>query len=120
MGTKEKFWYRKLGEGEQEWLFKHPRENTGEHWAEKIAAEIASVLGVSHATVELAELLGQRGSVSKSWRVEEHEAGWLGPSLDHASSLGRELLDGKRSLLLQEDRIGAYSEKGRPGAGPSG
>ena len=35
MGTKEKFWYRKPGDGENKWLFKHPRSNTGEHWAEK-------------------------------------------------------------------------------------
>ena len=55
MGTKEKFWYRNLTDGGREWLFKNPRENTGEHWAEKIAAEVANVLGIPHATVELAE-----------------------------------------------------------------
>ena len=51
MGTKEKFWYRNPGDGGREWLFKNPRENTGEHWAEKIAAEVANVLGIPHATV---------------------------------------------------------------------
>ncbi len=198
MGTKEKFWYRKPGDGENKWLFKHPRSNTGEHWAEKIAAEVAAVLEVPHAIVELAEFREehqeQRGSVSEffvsedqdlfhgnqllerttddydptvrrrhsdhsfeniwksferifvrreaaeetkrafarhlildavigntdrhheNWgmsrrRVGEHEAGWLGPSFDHASSLGRELLDRKRILRLEEDTVGAYSER---------
>ncbi len=200
MGTKEKFWYRKPGDGENEWLFKHPRSNTGEHWAEKIAAEVAEVLEVPHATVELAEFREehqeQRGSVSESFvsehqdlfhgnqllerttegydptakrrladhsfeniwksfeqldvrsevaeeikrafagflvldamigntdrhhenwgmlrrRAGEREAGGLGPSFDHASSLGRELLDRKRILRLEEDRVGAYSERAR-------
>lgn len=33
-------------------------EYAGEHWAEKIAAEIAAVLGIPHATVELAQEQG--------------------------------------------------------------
>jgi hypothetical protein len=37
MGGKAKFWYRPPGENETAWLFKFPRENTGEHWAEKVA-----------------------------------------------------------------------------------
>ena len=198
MGTKEKFWCRKPGDQEAEWLFKYPQLNTGQHWAEKIAAEVASVLGVRHAKVELAEFEERRGSVSESFAPDEKELvhgnqilewtvagydptarfgqsdhsfanirrcfervfrdqeaaekntrlfagylvldavigntdrhhenwgllrrrvgdGWeggLAPSFDHASSLGRELLDTRRSLLLEEDRIGWYSEKGRGG-----
>ena len=198
MGTKEKFWYRKPGDGENKWLFKHPRSNTGEHWAEKVAAEVARVLGISHATVELAEFEGMPGSVSESfvsddqelvhgnqimeWTVAEydpsirfgqadhsfeniwksfervfkkpraaeenrrlfagymvldavigntdrHHENWgllrrqvggqwkgrLAPTFDHASSLGRELLDERRLLLLEEKRVGWYSAKGRGG-----
>lgn len=194
MGTKEKFWYRKPGDGEKEWLFKHRRPDTGEHWAEKIAAEVAGVLGIPHATVQFAEFQGRRGSVSESfvsdehdlfhgnqllerttegydpaakraladhsfeniwesferlfvtrsavelnkralaellildavigntdrhhenwgmlrWRIGDKEGGSLGPSFDHASSLGRELRDTKRVLLLEENRVGDYSEK---------
>ncbi len=44
MGTKAKFWFRRPGDDEPDWLFKHPRENTGEHWSEKIAAEIANAM----------------------------------------------------------------------------
>lgn len=197
MGTKEKFWYRKSGD-DVDWLFKWPRENTGEHWAEKIAAEVADALGVPHATVELAELEGQRGSASRSFlfgdlelwhgnqmmertvagydpeiqrgqsdhtfeniwtsfgrvfeerqaasrnrtgfaaylvldavigNTDRHHENWgllrrrvggqwqghLAPSFDHASSLGRELRDEKRALLLRENREGWYSERGRGG-----
>ena len=202
MGTKEKFWYRKPGEDESDWLFKQPRPGTGEHWAEKIAAEVAMVLGIRHATVELAEFREEhqkrRGSASESfvaddqelvhgnqvleWTVvdydpsirfgqsdhsfeniwnsldrvfEEREAAeeiqqsiagylildavigntdrhhenwgllrrragsrWVGrlaPSFDHASSLGRELLDRRRLQLTEERRVGQYSKKGRGG-----
>lgn len=71
MGSKEKFWTR-MPDDDVRWLFKYSRprvsgpsgghnsaavitEYAGEHWAEKIAAEIAAVLGIPHATVELAK-----------------------------------------------------------------
>ena len=66
MGSKEKFWYRKPDD-ETNWLFKYPRSNTGEHWAEKIAAEVAFVVEISHAQVELAQFQDERGSVTKSF-----------------------------------------------------
>ena len=195
MGTKKKFWYRDPGQ-QIDWLFKHPRSNTGEHWAEKIAAEVASVIGIKHAKVELARFQDERGSVTESFATEDrmlyhgnqmlevtvdgynpdgkchqsyhtlaniwkvidkifvepeaarrvkrtiaeytvldaligntdrhHENwgvllqrkddGWVGfvaPSFDHASSLGRELLDTRREMLLAENRVGDYAEKGR-------
>jgi len=73
MGTKQKFWYREPVDGGREWLFKYPRENTGEHWAEKIAAEVAGVLEIRHARVELAEFQEQRGSVSESFISEDQD-----------------------------------------------
>ncbi|MCE2438053.1 MAG: HipA domain-containing protein [Candidatus Latescibacteria bacterium] len=195
MGSKRKFWFRRPGEGESEWLFKYPREDTGEHWAEKIAAEIAELLDIRHATVEFAIFEGVRGSVTESfvddeqelvhgnqmlewfvrdyvagrkygqsshtlkniWQVmdevfveseakmqgklciaeylvldaligntDRHHENWgilfdlgvvdlewlLAPSFDHASSLGRELRDERRSRLLDENRVGDYVEKG--------
>ncbi len=68
MGSKDKHWVRLPGDS-QPWLFKFSRESagaiTGEHWAEKIVAELAEVLGVAHAKVELARLDGQWGSLSR-------------------------------------------------------
>ena len=66
MGSKKKFWYRHGGDG-SDWLFKFPRSKTGEHWAEKIAAGIANLLGIPHAMVELACFGTDRGSISKSF-----------------------------------------------------
>ena len=197
MGTKSKFWYRDSGV-DVEWLFKYPQENTGQHWAEKIAAEAANLLRIPHGRVELAEFEEKRGSVTESFvgegwelrhgneilvimdsdydpdqrfrqsrhtldniwsaldrihsrvesahraklqfadylvldaligntdrhhenwgylvpRVEDGIQGSLAPSFDHASSLGRELLDERRDKLLTEDRVGEYSERGRGG-----
>jgi hypothetical protein len=71
MGSKEKFWFRRPAD-QSRWLFKYSRqragsavdpdgvapssvEYTGEHWAEKIAAEIAGALAIPHVLVELAE-----------------------------------------------------------------
>ena len=195
MGTKTKFWYRDPDE-DANWLFKYSRPNTGEHWSEKIVAEVASVLGVRHAKVELAEFEGDRGAATESfarggrslyhgnqmlkWIVSGYEPrrrfrqsqhtlanifegmdrvfvrpeaairakssiasyivldaligntdrhhenwglllrregdgrkGFVAPSFDHASSLGRELLDERRDRFLKENRVGGYAEKGR-------
>lgn len=194
MGTKSKFWVRPP-EDTPRWLFKYPQPGTGQHWAEKIAAEIAACLGIPHAVVELATFEGERGSVSRSFSVggrallhgnealswtipydpkkrfgqsehtlanifrtigsvfssesgataakrrfaayvvldalvgntDRHHENWgfsvrrtrtgyrgfLAPSFDHASSLGRELRDEKRERLLHDGRVGHYCEKGR-------
>ena len=194
MGSKDKFWY--LQGTDEHWLFKYPRPCTGEHWAEKIAAELADLLAIPHARVELAIFGEDRGSVTESfaqegyelihgnqmlarvvqrydlrktfhqsshtlaniWQVldhvfpereaaeqaklhladyvvldaligntdrhhenwgilrsrrDDHWEGFVAPSFDHASSLGRELQDARRERILAEDRIGEYVEKGR-------
>ena len=72
MGTKDKFWYRSPSQN-TDWLFKYPRPNSGEHWAEKIAAEVADLLGVLHAKVELATFEKYRGSASESFTRGERE-----------------------------------------------
>ena len=196
MGSKKKFWFRFPSEPEDYWLFKFPKENTGEHWAEKITAEIASLMDIGCAKVELATFGNEQGSISKAftgvgrelvhgnqmlatfirdydpektfghskhtlaniWTVIEnvfvenvavmeakrrlaeyvvldaligntdrhHEnwgilrryvdgswKGFVAPSFDHASSLGRELQDVKRDMHLAENRIGNYAKKGR-------
>jgi hypothetical protein len=201
LGSKEKFWYR-AKKDEPEWLFKFPQPNTGQHWSEKIAAEMAAKLKILHAKVELAVFQGTRGSATESFarngrslyhgnqvlagqvlgydpmkafrqsdhtltniftaidrafvlpksahraktmfadflvldaligNTDRHHENWgilikqvgddwegiLAPTFDHASSLGRELVDtseGKcRSRILREGRVGAYAENA-PGA----
>lgn len=199
MGSKEKFWYRRPDRLHNR-LFKYPHPGTGEHWAEKIAAEVAKLIGIPCARVTLAVCDGVRGSSSWSFvghkqelfhgnqlladalasydptqkfrqfshtlenifraieqtfvgeevhhnarghiagylvfdaligNTDRHHENWglllssskdgwggsIAPSFDHATSLGRELIDngdGKcRQSILDEDRIGAYSEKAR-------
>lgn len=65
MGSKRKFWYNDPTAGK--WLFKFSRGSSGEHWAEKIAAEVAGIFGIDHAIVELAIFEGKRGSTTKSF-----------------------------------------------------
>ncbi len=199
MGSKQKFWFRQLDDG-VDWLFKYPQLHTGQHWAEKIAAEIAEALDILHAKVELALFDGVHGSATESFaregrelyhgnqllagqvldydparrfrqsnhtlanifltldrvfrrpetalsakqriaeylvldaligNTDRHHENWgilvkrtasgltgmIAPSFDHASSLGRELLDegmGKsRARILAEKRIGQYAENAR-------
>jgi hypothetical protein len=66
LGSKEKFWFR-MAQDEQPWLFKFTREGTGEDWSEKIAAELAVLLRVPAAKVELAKFMGRRGCASRSF-----------------------------------------------------
>ena len=67
MGSKDKFWGWLIDKPCGPWLFKRPRKNTGEHWAEKIAEQIANRLGTRHAQVELSTYSRDKGSASKSF-----------------------------------------------------
>jgi hypothetical protein len=66
MGSKRKFWYRHP-KTKAEWLFKYPNPGTGEHWAEKVAAVVARLIGVPCAEVRLAVCDGECGSSAKSF-----------------------------------------------------
>lgn len=69
LGTKPKFWFRAADD--ELWLFKRGRAN--EDWSEKVAAEVAALVGVPHATVELSQCDGQPGTVSRSFLVQGDE-----------------------------------------------
>jgi hypothetical protein len=61
-GTKAKFWFR-AADGTRT-LFKEGYPDSGEHWAEKVACEVARGLGLPHAEYELATWNGRMGVVS--------------------------------------------------------
>lgn len=86
--------------------------------------------GVRRARMRLADylvldaLIGNSDRHDENWGIlrkqtENQVIGGLAPTFDHASSLGRELRDDVpghcRRMLLDEDRVGAYSEKARGG-----
>jgi len=74
MGSKRKFWYRRPGRGRQaNRLFKYPHAGSGEHWAEKITAEIGKALGIPCARVALAECGTERGSSTWSFVKRSEE-----------------------------------------------
>ncbi|MEH1906826.1 HipA-like protein [Nostoc sp.] len=81
LGTKEKFWFRHQYLGRC--LFKKARPNTGEDWAEKIAAQLSELLGLPHADYELAIFNGENGIVSPSF---------LPPQEGAILTLGNEIL----------------------------
>lgn len=66
LGSKPKFWFLWKGDT-QPWLFKYTREGTGEDWSEKISSEVARLITLPAARVELAEFMGKRGSASRSF-----------------------------------------------------
>ena len=72
MGSKSKFWYTRREDGAR-WLFKHPRPGTGEHWAEKIAEQVAALLEIPRGEVELAVFGEERGSATKSFVGDKEE-----------------------------------------------
>lgn len=55
LGTKRKFWF--TGADGRRMLFKAEERGTGEDWAEKLACELAALLGLPHVHYELAMLL---------------------------------------------------------------
>ena len=65
LGSKPKFWFHKPDGGH--WLYKEARQNTGEDWSEKVAAELSNLLGLPHATYELATWRDKRGVVTPSF-----------------------------------------------------
>ena len=82
--------------------------------------------GTEEAKLQFAEYLVLDGIIGNTdrhhenwgimWKwVCEEQTAFLAPSFDHASSLGRELEDARRSQLLAENRVGRYSERGRGG-----
>ncbi|WAC19843.1 HipA domain-containing protein [Luteolibacter sp. SL250] len=84
MGSKRKFWFR---HEERMWLYKQARLNTGEHWAEKIASEIAFKLGLPTHKVELAKFEGDPGCAVLSF-LEKNE------TLIHGNELMAGTIDG--------------------------
>ena len=71
LGSKRKFWFRRA-DGVR-CLFKFPRRDFGEHWAEKVAAEVAGLIGVRCAEVQLARFGDALGSQSPAFAEPE----WL-------------------------------------------
>ncbi len=99
LGSKPKFWFR-FEDDTQPWLFKYTREGTGEDWSEKIASEVAKLIEVPAATVELAEFMDKRGSASRSF-VRRKE----GYDLVH----GDELLAG-HVIGYQREKVFGHSD----------
>jgi hypothetical protein len=97
LGTKYKFWYEDAELGRS--LFKEGRPNTGENWAERLAAELALVIGLPHAYYELAQFRERSGVVSKSFVPED---GRLIHGNELLGGVGVEAADG--DLKFYQDR----------------
>lgn len=65
MGTKEKFWFEHT-DGAR-WLFKFNRSGHGDDWSERVASEIAGLLGLPHGHVELATFENRPGVVCRDF-----------------------------------------------------
>lgn len=78
-GTRAKFWI-KHPKFQTRYLFKIPRENTGEYWAEFIASKIGQAIGMEIIDVELATYNGTIGTIAKNFvktKEEFYEGGDL-------------------------------------------
>ncbi len=81
LGTKAKFWFRDRSDHDSEvapfrkseWLFKYPTEDTGQHWAEKIAYEIACRMKILAPRVELVEMDGKRGTATENFTKDGYD-----------------------------------------------
>lgn len=75
LGTKDKFWFISDDEylGKSQWLFKFPTESTGQHWAEKIACEVAKQMKILTPRVELAVFQDALGSATENFTKDGYE-----------------------------------------------
>lgn len=75
LGTKDKFWFISDDDylGKSQWLFKFPTAGTGQHWAEKIACEIAKQMRIVTPRVELAIFQGALGSATENFTKDGYE-----------------------------------------------
>ena len=72
MGSKDKRWCTYPAD-DRLWLFKYPRGESGEHWSEKIAAELGQLLGIRCAEVQLAQLAEANGSLTRNLLASKSE-----------------------------------------------
>lgn len=86
LGSKEKFWFYKNDLPDERFLFKFSRKNTGEHWSEKIAEEIAEILGIPHAKYTLAKFNDRAGVYCENL-VKDGERLVMGNEVLHANDL---------------------------------
>jgi hypothetical protein len=71
-GTRSKFWLVKPDDLDK-YLFKIPRKNTGEAWAEKIASEIGKLLQFPVVDISLAKYHDINGILSLNFRHNSEE-----------------------------------------------
>ena len=90
MGSKFKFWFKHRDLGKC--LFKQVRPNTGEDWSEKVAAELADLLGLPHANYELATWQNRNGVIATNFL-----------SKDTALIHGNDILAGKVSTYPRDE-----------------
>lgn len=100
LGTKYKFWYEDSQLGRS--LFKEGRPNTGENWAERLAAELALVIGLPHAYYELAQFRERLGVVSQSFVPKR---GRLVHGNELLGSVGPETYDARKFYQDRSHRI---------------
>ncbi len=68
-GRNIKYWL--VNQRGEEWLFKLPKPLTTEHVSEKLAFEIAKLIGISAAETELAVFKSKAGSISRNFISKE-------------------------------------------------
>jgi hypothetical protein len=69
MGTKFKFWY--FDEQHGYCLFKEGHQNTGEDWAERVAAELCELLEMPHAVYKLAVWQDRNGVITPNFLADD-------------------------------------------------
>lgn len=108
---------------------KHKIFRQSDHTIENIQAAIRRLFDPNKADSILTELAGYMVLDALIGNTDRHHENWglrlhveaqsrllsAAPSFDHASSLGRELLDERRAELLANHRVSWYVGKGRGG-----
>lgn len=71
-GTRQKFWLVSPY-NEKRYLFKIPKENTGEAWAEVVASKLGKLIGINTMKAHLATFNGLTGCLLENFVVANSE-----------------------------------------------
>ncbi len=108
MGSKRKLWLVDPDKGR--WLFKFRRTQpcgvpAGEDWAEKLAAQIARLMGIPCADVEMGRYNGELGSLGRDFIKDRRTFGLI-----HGNEIIRDLIDpaypaDAKTMRIQEHTV---------------
>ncbi|MYC07681.1 MAG: hypothetical protein F4X57_11020 [Chloroflexi bacterium] len=103
LGDKPKFWFRSPTYNSL-WMFKYNTRIPRDYWSEKIAAEVAELMGISHPRTELAVDGNLKGVISESFVHATSDITSIEFPLTHGNQILQAIIPGYDTKLRFRQR----------------